>query len=102
MKNKFLWILGICVILVSIAAIAQVVWVLLVGTTVATCFDSDGGLVESVTGTASGVTLGGTFFSQTDFCASSSDLREFACSGGQLQMWRPTNITCNCVSGACI
>ena len=66
------------------------------------CVDSDGGVVLTVQGTASGST-GGTPYSLTDFCLDSVNLREYACNfvGQPYSGDNSCNAT-GCVSGACV
>ncbi|MBS3128719.1 hypothetical protein J4410_06245 [Candidatus Woesearchaeota archaeon] len=103
-KNKVVLLFLSLIICVLIAAVvyASITWILFVTTTVSSCNDSDGGLNETVQGTASGRTGGVSLpYVVTDFCESPTELREFACGfgGNDLQMWKAN---CNCTAGICI
>jgi hypothetical protein len=65
------------------------------------CSDTDGGQIDYVQGTISGVAFGSPF-NMTDYCLSSTLLREYYCAYNSYA-W--TNMTCTgnttCTSGAC-
>lgn len=70
---------------------------------VLTCSDSDGGIDFGTFGNVSGITLGGSPYSRTDFCLNSNTAREYACAsnatGVFVQLWSEN---CTCSGGVCI
>ena len=68
------------------------------------CSDTDGGFNVNVQGTASGY-LNSQPYSNTDYCESSTTLREFYCANYRLYNSTTTcytNSTSPCVNGACV
>jgi hypothetical protein len=67
------------------------------------CSDTDGGLVYTIQGTVSGYS-GGSPYNNTDYCISSSLLREYYCSGDSPYSYDytcPVNMSQTCINGAC-